>query len=380
MKRSYLLIGVLLLGCLSCKKKGHAQQDACNNAAFQSETNHSFYAGQLKQYQTINALPGAILGIASPQQLWINASGLANRESKQPIAPCTPFRVGSITKMFTAALIMQLQEQGALSLDSRISQLLPALDGRIPAAGQITVRMLLNHSSGITDPKNDDTQYLADIKADPMAIGQLSIDQKLSRYVFDRPLHFAPGSAARYSNTGYWLLGKIAEQLSGKSMQQLLQEKIFIPLGMQHSYYEKRANDSLAQGYHELEGHLLNVTVYDQADGDADPSSGIISTAADLVRFAKGFFGARLFSAAALKQMKEILHLPSCADGDCGYTLGFESWQVGAHTGWGMNGSSIGYETNLVYFPDKEIIFISFGNKGGGSHKAFIEAILSQAH
>lgn len=379
MRRKFLLIYTLLLGCISCEKKGYSQQDSCDNTAFQHQNSHSFYAGQLKQYQTDNALPGAILSVVTAQQVWINAYGVANRESQQPITPCTPFRIGSITKMFTAAIIMQLQEQGLLTLDSKLSQLLPAYQGQIPAAEQITVRMLLNHSSGIIDPKNDDPQYLAHIQADPAAISQLSIDQKLARYVFGKPLHFAPGTAVRYSNTGYWLLGKIAELLSGQSMQQLLQQKIFTPLGMRHSYYEKRENPSVAQGYYEMGGQLLNVTVYDQADGDADPSSGIISTAMDLARFAKGFFGARLFSATTLAQMKEILHLPSCADGNCDYVLGFESWQLGTDSGWGMNGSSIGYEANLVYFPGKEITFIAFGNKGGGSHKVFMETILSQA-
>lgn len=380
MRKKILLIYTVLLGCISCEKKGYSQQDSCSNAAFQHQSTHSFYAGQLQQYQVDNVLPGAILAVITPRETWINASGVANRENQQPMAPCTPFRIGSITKMFTAAIIMQLQEQGLLTLDSKLSQLLPTYNGQIPATEQITVRMLLNHTSGIIDPKNDDSQYLADIQADPVAIGGLGIDQKLARYVFGKPLHFTPGTAVRYSNTGYWLLGKIAERLSGLSMQQLLQLRIFAPLGMRHSYYEKKENPSVAQGYYEMEGQLLNVTIYDQADGDADPSSGIISTASDLARFATGFFKARLFSVTTLTQMKEVLHLPSCANGNCDYVLGFESWQLGTDSGWGMNGSSIGYEANLVYFPAKEITFISFGNKGGGSHKTFMETILSQAH
>ncbi len=380
MKKIYFLSHLLFVAIafFSCKKNAYPQTDACNTD-FSSHASNNFYQQELAAYQAVNQLPGAVLAVKKGNgPLWIGVKGNAITEENKAFQVCTPFRIGSITKVFVAALIMKLKEQGRLSLDSKLAALLPELVGKIPSADKITVRMLLNHSNGIIDPKNDDPVYYEDIKADPVRIGNMTIDQKLENYVFNKPLHFEPGTNSHYSTTGYWLLGKIAERITQKNMQQLLAQTIFQPAGLKNTYYEKKENKKVANGYFNFEGTMANVTIYDAADGDDDPSSGIISTASDLARFAEAFITGRIVSQQSLEEMSVTSRFPSCPDNDCGYGLGFESWNVGTHKGYGMNGSSLGFDANLLWFPAKQIVIVSFANKGGGTQKDFINHVLDQ--
>jgi D-alanyl-D-alanine carboxypeptidase len=117
-----------------------------------------------------------------------------------------------------------------------LTDYLPDLKNSITHASQITIRMLLNHSSGIRDPKNDDSTYLHYITNFLGQVDSMTIDARLQNYVYGKPLFIIPGTQSRYSNTGYWLVGNIIEQITGRSMQEVLQSMIFQPLEMTHSY------------------------------------------------------------------------------------------------------------------------------------------------
>lgn len=365
-----LLSGVLLIFNLrtdaqvikSCEKENYL-----NNS----------YQDDLVNYVKNNNLPGAIIAIkTSEKPLWIGAEGEKNFETNEKIDVCTPFRIGSITKVFTAVLALKLQEEKKLNLDDKITQYLPELQNQIPEANSITIRMLLNHSSGIIDPKNDDPQYLDHITSFPDKVDSMTIDDRLKKYVYTRPLLFYPGKESRYSNSGYWILGKIIERVSNKSIQAILSEKIFVPMKMNHSYYDERLNPEVSQGYHLMEDNLINVTKWDKADGDEDPSSGIVSTAEDLFKFSEGLFSKKIIKENSIKEMLQTLKLPTCPNNECDYGLGMENWNVGAIKGYGKNGSSIGYETNWIYIPSKKITIITFANKGGGTDKSFMDRIV----
>ena len=112
----------------------------------------SFYRKELIQYRDSNHLPGAIIAIKKPgQSLWIGASGKSNIDQQIDMQESTPFRIGSITKVFIAVVALKLQEQGKLKLEDKLTDHLPELKDKIPHSSQITIRMLLNHSSGIWD-------------------------------------------------------------------------------------------------------------------------------------------------------------------------------------------------------------------------------------
>jgi len=117
------------------------------------------------------------------------------------------------------------------------------------------------------------------------------------------------------------------------------------------------------------------VTIWDRADSDGDPSAGVISDARDLLLFGEALFTGHLVSDTSLALMKTTTSFPSCG-GDCGYGLGIESWHTGQNSGFGKNGSSIGVDANLIYFPEQQKTIVIFSNFGGGNDKSIIDTLL----
>jgi D-alanyl-D-alanine carboxypeptidase len=170
-------------------------------------------------------LPGLTLGLTTPDGFaTVLNFGFANRDRRSAIAPDTLFQIGSISKSMTATVIHQLAAEGKLKLSDRVSALLPVV--RLPAGNAITVQHLLDHTAGLAD----DAPLFSD--------GGLWTG-------------FAPGAHWHYSNTGYDIVGKIAEKVGGKPLSTLLAERIFAPLGMRRSRGAIIAQDRLlyAQGY-----------------------------------------------------------------------------------------------------------------------------------
>jgi D-alanyl-D-alanine carboxypeptidase len=171
--------------------------------------------------------PGAaIIVVKDGRVIFRKGYGLANLELKTAVRPEMVFRLASVTKQFTAVAVMMLVEQGKLSLDDKVTKLLPDS----PAAWEkITVEDLLTHTSGIKD-------YLEKIWPDRMR--EDMGPRRLMELFKDDPLEFEPGTRELYSNSNYVLLGLIIEKLSGRPYGDFIEQNIFRPLGMKHSYYE----------------------------------------------------------------------------------------------------------------------------------------------
>jgi D-alanyl-D-alanine carboxypeptidase len=203
------------------------------------------------------------------------------------------------------------------------------------------------------------------------------VEDILEEYVFGKNLHFAPGTGYSYSNTNYWLLGMIAEGISHKTMQQLMEEMIFTPLQMSNSYIEPRDDSKVARGYADLynNGVLLDVTLWDRAEGDGRADGGLISTAEDLYKFMTGLFNGNLISPTTLTEMKKV-QLPSCNTPDCEYGLGLEIWRTEAGTAYGHNGGLIGIEANVLYYENSGGISVLYKNNGNGSDKNWLGKLI----
>lgn len=312
------------------------------------------------------------------ESLWVGAVGKANLEHGTDLRVCDPFRVGSITKIFTSVAVLKLQEQGQLRLTDNLAGLLPQTAGRIPQADQITVRQLLNHTSGLVDPPNSSLRYQLGIVSDYRARFNMSIDDLLAEYVYGKPLRFAPGSGWSYSNAGFWLLGQIVEQKTGKRLHDVFSEWIFWPLGLTNTYLEVRDDHNVVRGYADLygNGRLFDVSHWDRADSDGEADGGIISTATDLARFMEGLFGGKLLAPASLADMMATTRLPGCPNGDCEYGLGLENWQTELGTAYGHNGGSVGFEANTLYFPHNRGVFVIYKNNGNGSDKSLMNRLM----
>lgn len=374
------LIPALLLLLTSCNKEiAIPKPDLPDDVNYSNHPQHAEYQAQLEAYRQKSQSPGALLLIhRQGEPLWIGAAGMSNLEHQVLMQTNTPFRVGSITKIFVATAIMRLVELDKLGLGDPLSLRLPSIIGKIPNADKITIRHLLGHLSGIVDPPNESKRYQTDLVDDPERIDAMSLERLMQEYVYGKPLHFQPGEAYSYSNTNYWLLGQIIERITGKTVQQVLDNLIFTPLELQNTYLDQRDDKNVARGYADLygDGRLLDVSRWDRADTDGKPDGGIISTAHDLMIFIQALMEGRIVSSDSVEQMKKI-QLETCDNTFCEYGLGLEIWRTGAGLGFGHNGGSVGIEANLLFFSDAGNIVVIYKNNGNGSDKSFLDALMN---
>ena len=214
MKRS-----VVLLLCAVLYNYVYAQQK--NNgqliAAFDKVLNEEF---------KINETGAVALVSRNGKIIYKKAFGMANLELNVPMNPDNIFRIGSITKQFTAVAILQLAEQGKLDIKDDIRKFIPGY----PTQGNtITIEHLLTHTSGIQD--------FTAIKGNVNRSATDYTPKEMIDYFKDQPVRFAPGTRYEYSNLGYFLLGYIIEHITGKTYAQYVEENIFLPLGMKNSSY-----------------------------------------------------------------------------------------------------------------------------------------------
>ena len=208
----------------------------------------------MKAAVTVNGFGGSILVAQNGQPVVSKGYGMANIELAAPNTPQTVFRLGSVTKQFTAMAIMMLQERGKLRVSDPVCQYLTDC----PAAWQpLTIRQLLTHTAGIPNytnfPDFARTAVLPTSSAD--MIGMLR----------DKPLEFAPGEKFAYSNSGYYVLGIIIERASGKTYADFLQANIFTPLAMSNTGYDNPSTiiRNRAAGYARQAGETVNAAYMD---------------------------------------------------------------------------------------------------------------------
>lgn len=218
--------------------------------------------------------------------------GFANAEYEIANTPQTVYRIGSITKLFTAVAILQLQEEGLLSVQDPIQKYLP----HYPKGDQITIHHLLCHASGIGEITN--LPNFSEIKLYP------STPEKALVYFQDLPLRFKPGSDCEYSNSGYLLLGHLIEIVSHKHYEEYLQEHIFNPLRMNSTYYAYNSYiiPQRASGYVHNENGLLEHAGYIDMSL-AHGSGGLASTVEDLLKFNRSLRETTILSSKSLSAL-----------------------------------------------------------------------------
>ena len=184
----------------------------------------------MAQYHKNNQFMGTVLVAESGKVIYKKGFGYANVEWEIPNTTDTRFRIGSITKQFTAMLILQLVEQGKVKLDGKVTDYLP--DYRKETGDRVTVHHLLNHTSGIPSYTGMPT-FFKDVSRNPYGV-----EEFVKKYA-SGDLEFEPGSKFVYNNSGYFLLGAIIEKVTGKPYDQVLKENILDPLGMKDTGYDR---------------------------------------------------------------------------------------------------------------------------------------------
>lgn len=257
-----------------------------------------------------------------------------NKNKKTSATIDTKYRIGSVSKMFTTVLIFQLIEEGQLELDHYLSKYFP----HIPNANSITIKNLLNHSSGLSNYADEQGFQVSKYEA-------ISKDV-LHEIIKKSSSNFNPGKKHEYSNTNFLLLSFLIEKLSGKSYEKVLTDRIISNLGLKNTYYET-APDTIRKGsksYKYFDGKWVQ-----QREVVAENHIGagaIVSTPSDLVKFIDALFSFKLISKQNVNKMTDL---------NDEYGLGIFSFQFKSNTAYGHEGRINEYYTSLLHFSDDNL-------------------------
>jgi CubicO group peptidase (beta-lactamase class C family) len=303
---------------------------------------------------------GSILIVHDGQVLAERSFGSANLEWNIPNAASTRFHIGSITKQFTAASILLLADRGKLRLGDPVSKY---IDNAPADWTNITLLHLLTHTSGIVS--------ITDLPPDQAALTRGGTPAEILERFRNQPLLFPPGTQARYSNSGYILLGMIVEKVAGEPYAAFLQKNIFAPLGMRDTGVDNGTDvvENLASGYLLQGGTYARAEFVDMripfAAGD------LYSTTNDLARWEEGLYGGKLLSPDSLRRMTT----PGLGDFGLGVVVKQEKGErVISHAG-GIQG----FVADLRYYPDQRIAVVVLSNTESSDTLILSEQLSQQA-
>ena len=301
--------------------------------------------------------PGAILFVRDGGRITSLAAGLGDIARTTPMRTDNHFKIASLTKTYTATVVLQLVGEGKLSLDDTVGRRLP---GVVPNGGRITIRQLLNHTSGLADFESN-PRYLKPYLSGNF--GHYWAPRQLVRMgVSLKPL-FVPGAGWSYSNTDYVVAQLIVEKVTGKPLGVELKRRIFQPLGLDQTSYPTKPGlpSPYAHGYR-LFGELPLVDVTGLSPSLAPGSGAIVSTVRDVADFYRALLAGKVLEPEQLKAMKQTVseRTGKPAASGPGYGLGIArsgiarpSVAVGVScAGWGHSGELAGYDVSSAFSED----------------------------
>ncbi|MCC6613789.1 MAG: beta-lactamase family protein [Anaerolineae bacterium] len=322
--------------------------------------------------------PGMVVWIDAPEYQFAGASGYADLTNEVPMLPDGAFRIGSITKMFTATVIVQLAEDGVLNLDDPLALWLPEVADQLPNGDQITLRHLLTHTSGVFNIVEHEAYY-ADVFTEASIdaeAGIVTLDcverdpyDTLARYVYGKDAYFEPGAGWHYSNTNYALLGMVIEKTTAMPLAEAYRTHIYEPLGMESTFldcYEDPVID-VVHGYTNLGGTTSDVTELHESIGWS--AGGLVSTAPDLIAFARG-----LFSGALFDDPESLVEMTTPAPGSS-YGLGIMLQPASM----GHAGAIAGFRTLLNYAPEFDTVVVMLYNLDSAAPEEIQADVLNPA-
>ena len=336
---NYLLAAIVL--CLVFTSSGSAQNTSASPPTADQIT--AKVDEYMKAVIRVDGFSGTILVARNGQPIVNKGYGLANIELNVANTPETVFRLGSVTKQFTAMAIIMLRERGKLSVSDPICKYL----SDCPEAWQpITIKHLLTHTAGV--PNYTSFPDFARTTVQPTTTAEMVARLK------KEPLEFAPGEKFSYSNSGYFLLGAIIEKASGTSYAGFLQENIFIQLGMKQTGYDDplRIIKNRAAGYQRQGGELFNASYMDMTVPYA--AGALYSTTGDLLRWDQALYTEKLVSQKALDE----IFTPFKSNYGYGWSIGKQF----DHKSIAHGGGIYGFATEIARFPDDHVTIIVLSN------------------
>ena len=357
------LKAALIALCLLLLNLGSVNFDARAQSRPRSTWNEprlkSVLQEKLNAFHAAGKFPGATAGFALPDGASFGlAVGVSDVSAKLPMREGDLMLQGSVGKTYAAAVALQLVAERRLALDDKIEKYLGAEKwfGRLPNARATTVRMLLNHTSGLVRYEFKE-QFTKDLTARPEKVWKPA---ELVAYVLDTPAPFAAGQGWEYSDTNYIVLGMIIERVTKRGYYDEVRRRLLRPLRLRHTVpSDSRVIRGLAQGYAGpnnpfggtdamIVGGKFAVNPQFEWTG-----GGMASTAEDLARWAKAMYEGRAFDARLLPEMLD--GVPAKLGPEAKYGLGVIIRPTALGASYGHSGFFPGYVTEMMYFPDLKI-------------------------
>ena len=314
----------------------------------------------LKKYNEYGQFNGSALVAENGRVIYKKGLGYANFEWKIPNDVDTKFRLASVTKQFTAAMIMKLVEQGKIKVDGKLTDYLP--EYRKETGDRVTIHQLLNHTSGIPS-YTDKPGFFENDSRDPYGVTEF-----VKKYA-SGDLEFEPGTKFRYNNSGYFLLGAVIEKVTGKNYADAVKENIFAPLGMVNTGYDMYSPliAKRASGYAKTPGGYVNAPYLDMSLPYA--AGSLYSTIEDLYLWDQALYGEKLLTAKS----KELMFKPGLEH--YGYGLGIDERELSDKSKVptiGHSGGINGFSTNIIRFVGDKHLVVLLDNTSQGAYQGRI--------
>jgi CubicO group peptidase (beta-lactamase class C family) len=360
MMRSSCLAGLAMLAGIS---SASAQRSTIARDAFRPRADSLVYT-----YLAESRAPSASFAvIRGNDTLAYGAHGLANVEAWRAPTAMTIYEIGSITKQFTSSAIMKLVEQGRVKLDDDLSKYVPQL----PLHGKkVSIRQLLNHTSGIHS-------YTSSPEWAKTWKDELSPDA-IVNFVAADTFDFAPGSAYRYNNTGYVLLGMVIEKASGEKYAKYLDAQFFKPLGLKQTSYcpSKTSDPAFALGYSKGPNGTTRAQFMDLSHPFS--AGALCSTVGDYAKWQRALDGGKVVSPASYVLMSTADTLNSGRK--INYGFGLVPGMFNGHKTVSHTGGIPGFATAATYVPDDSLSIVVFTNFDGESPQTLVQNLLRVAY
>ncbi|GAB3171860.1 serine hydrolase domain-containing protein [Telluribacter humicola] len=371
-----LILSLLVLLAKGCTPEQFSEpvESVCvSNDPINSGYSGSEALQNLMNKYTRLGLPGVAMAVYSPQEgFWAGSSGFAKIEDKTPMQICQLQYLQSVSKTYMAVAVLQLYEAGKIDLDQSISSYLPLPYKGYPTDGEkITVRMLLNHTSGVTE-YTEDPSYVTYLLQHPR---HTFSKEELLGFIKGKPLQYEPGAKYQYTNTNYMLLALAVDAITDDHAA-YIRQNILAPLHLDNTLYYNTPNylqaPRLVNTYWDRfgTGTLENNSAMQKANvSSMIGDDGMVATPLDVVKFNKALMEGKLLKPSSLALMKTWVN---DKNGKPTYGMGMFHIELGRHVAYGHGGAGLGAGCAMLYFPEHDLYLFLATNVGTVTESQFV--------